>query len=296
MSDVSSLINLGDISKPATVLIEKISEAVGGLFKPHQIKRVTKAEAEAEIIRAQTRIEITELERRALTRFVAEEATKQKNMEDITEKAIPELNESSNPENVEDDWLTNFFDKCRIVSDDQMQSLWAKVLAGEANSPGTYSKRTVNFLGSLDKADAELFSSICGFGWLVSGIVPLIYDPQAEIYTERGVNFSALTHLDAIGLIKFQPVTNYTRLKIPRLFPVIYYGNLFMIEFANDENNVLNIGNVLLTRIGEQLAPICGSKEVDGFDDYVVSKWRNEGMVIYSPYPKVLISDRIDCR
>jgi hypothetical protein len=47
MSD-QSLINLSELSKPATVLIEKISDALGGVFKPFQIVRVAKAEAEAE--------------------------------------------------------------------------------------------------------------------------------------------------------------------------------------------------------------------------------------------------------
>lgn len=31
------LVKLGDLTKPATFLIEKISDAVGGIFKPHQI-------------------------------------------------------------------------------------------------------------------------------------------------------------------------------------------------------------------------------------------------------------------
>ena len=35
--------NLGDLTKPATVLVEKISDAVGGLFKPWQIVRVANA-------------------------------------------------------------------------------------------------------------------------------------------------------------------------------------------------------------------------------------------------------------
>jgi len=34
MPEGNSLINLGEISKPATVLVEKISDAVGRLFKP----------------------------------------------------------------------------------------------------------------------------------------------------------------------------------------------------------------------------------------------------------------------
>jgi hypothetical protein len=40
MSNGGSLINLGEISKPATVLIEKIADAIGGVFKPYQIRRV----------------------------------------------------------------------------------------------------------------------------------------------------------------------------------------------------------------------------------------------------------------
>jgi hypothetical protein len=39
VTTVNSLINLGDLSKPMTALIEKISEAMGGLFKPIQVVR-----------------------------------------------------------------------------------------------------------------------------------------------------------------------------------------------------------------------------------------------------------------
>lgn len=169
------MINLGDISKPATVLIEKISDAVGGYFKPYQIKRVAKAEAEVELIEAEAQIQVSDLQRRAVNRFIAEESKKQENIETIAGEAIPLLEDNSKPENMEEDWIANFFDKCRIVSDNEMQNLWSKVLAGEANSPGSFSKRTVNFLGSLDKSDAELFTSLCGFGWFVGDVVPLIY-------------------------------------------------------------------------------------------------------------------------
>ena len=83
MPEGKSIINLGDLSKPATVLIEKISDAIGGYFKPYQIKRVAKAEAEADIIRAQGQIEVSDIQRRALGRFLAEEAIKQENIESI---------------------------------------------------------------------------------------------------------------------------------------------------------------------------------------------------------------------
>jgi len=59
-------INLGDLTKPATVLIEKISDAIGGIFKPHQIRRIAEAKAEADKIRAISQMEILALGDRAV--------------------------------------------------------------------------------------------------------------------------------------------------------------------------------------------------------------------------------------
>lgn len=270
----NSLINLGDISKPADTLIKKVSKAVGGVFEPYQIKRVAKAKAEAAVIMAQTEIQITELHRRAMHRFIEEEAQKQKNIEDITSQAIPHLAERTDAEKMDDDWVTNFFDKSRIVSDNEMQGLWARVLAGEANIPGTYSKRTVNYLGDLDKADADLFSKLCGFGWAIGIVVPLIFDVKAEIYGKHGINFNTLIHLESIGLIQFDNLAGFTRLELPKKFPVFYYCQPLLLEMKNETNNELELGHVLLTKVGQELAPICGSKPVEGFMEYVKERWK----------------------
>ena len=157
MSEHTSLVNLGELSKPATVLVKKVSAAIGGVFQPYQIVRVAKAEAEAEVIRARAEIQVTDLHYRAFHRFLDEEAKRQANMEEVTQKALPQLDADAKPEAIEDDWLTHFFDRSRLVSDDEMQQMWSRVLAGEANRHGTFSKRTINFLSSLDKSDAEQF-------------------------------------------------------------------------------------------------------------------------------------------
>ena len=128
MAQGGGLINLGELSKPPTVLIEKISDAIGGIFRPYQIRRIAEAEAEAEQIRALSQIEITALQNRAVSRFVIEEAKKQYNIETITEKALPLLEEGASPQNIEDDWIAHFFDRCRLISDEEMQALWSKVL------------------------------------------------------------------------------------------------------------------------------------------------------------------------
>ena len=269
-----SLLNLGKLSKSANTLLKKISNAAGVLFEPYQIKRVAKAKAEAARIGAQSEIEITDLHRRAARRWIEEEAQRQKNIEDITAKALPQLDENARPDSIEDDWIVNFFDKSRIVSGSEMQNLWSRVLAGEANSPGTYSKRTVNFLSDLEKNEALLFTELCGFGWLIGNIVPLVFDVKAEIYNKSGINFNALSHLDSIGLVQFHSLTGFNRLKLPQEIVLHYYGRPLRLNLPKDVDNELEIGKVLLTRIGQELAPICGSKPVTGFWEYVKEKWK----------------------
>jgi len=273
--NTKSLISLGDLSKPADTLIKKVSKAVGIIFEPYQIKRVAKAEAEAAIIEAKTEIKITDLQRRAIYRFAEEEAKRQKNIEDITAKALPHLKDEADPSKVEDDWIINFFDKCRIVSDKDMQNLWSRVLAGESNYQGTYSKRTVNFLSDLDKRDAEMFKRLCGFGWIIGEVIPLIYDVNHAIYNDQGINFVSLSHLKSIGLIQFESIAGYRHTKLPKRFVVQYYNIPVPIEMTKDSDNEMKLGNVLLTKIGKELAPICGSKPVDGFLEYIIEKWKD---------------------
>lgn len=268
-----SLVNLGKLSKPADTLIKKVSSAVGGIFEPWQIKRVAKAEAEANLIKADSEIKITDLHRRAMHRFVEEEASRQENMETITEKAIPQLEGDSDPSKMEDDWVTNFFDKSRIVSDGEMQDLWASILAGESNSPGTYSKRTVNFLGDLDKKDADFFQALCRFGWGVGKFSPLIFDTNDKIYNDHGVNFETLSHLDSIGLIQFNGIGGFERTGLPKTFNVAYCGKPLSLTMEQDADNKLPLGKVILTKVGQELATICKVPGVEGFDEYVRGKW-----------------------
>ena len=275
-----SVADVAGISVPANTLIKKVSNAVGGIFEPYQITRIAKAEAKASLIRSKAEIEITELHRRAVHRLVEEEARRQKNIEDITEKALSQLDKNSDPDAMEDDWITNFFDKCRIVSDENMQDLWSRILAGEANVPGRYSKRTVNALSDLDKADAALFAKLCGFCWVIGEVIPLVLDTQESVYNRHGVNFGSLSHLESIGLIQYQELTGFRRVNLSKRTLTSYYGHRMFLEFSKDSKNELDIGSVCLTRVGKELAPICGSRPVDGFLNYVMEAWKEHNPTI----------------
>jgi len=280
MSEENPLIKMdfGDLSKPVTVLIEKISDAVGGWFRPAQIKRIAQAEVEAEKIRVVNGIEISEIQERALVRMLHREEKRQKNIERITTVAIEDLRADAKPENMENDWLSHFFDKCQLVSDAEMQSLWGRLLAGEANHPGTFSRRTVELVSTLDKTDAMLFTNLCKFAWSIGEQTPLIFDQTVAHYSSQGITFGALTHLDDIGLATFNNFTNFLVKDLPKYVLVNYYGRTVGIEFSQQAGNHLNVGKVLLTKVGKQLASICGSTPAaDDFFNYACETWKGFG-------------------
>ena len=83
-----------------------------------------------------------------------------------------------------------------------MQELWGRILAGEANTPNSFSRRTVNLVADLDKRDAELLTRLCAFGWMIGGLTPLVFDLQADIYNRNGIAFDTLGQLEALGLVR----------------------------------------------------------------------------------------------
>lgn len=160
-----------------------------------------------------------------------------------------------------------------------MQKLWSRVLAGEANTPGVFAKKTVNLLADLDKADAELFTKLCGFAWQIGGIVPFVFDVNNELYNRNGITFASLIHLESLGFIQFNNLTGFQALKLPKIRNILYYGRPIILTFPLEQDNTLQLGKVYLTRAGEQLAPVCGSTPVEEFFDYVYDRWAGESLV-----------------
>ena len=277
-------VNLGELSRPATLLVEKVSNAIGRHFDPKQAIRMAEAEAMANRIRAiaetETNIEVAELRRRAAERFIVEEMRMQSNMESIAAKAIPHLTDDAEPEKLDDDWIANFFDKSRITSDGQMQELWAKVLAGEGSKSGSFSRKTVNLLADLDKRDAEFFTSLCRVSWMISGtLVPLVYDEGSTVYHRLGIDFDSVSQLEALGLVRFQVVGNFSATNLPQNVPVSYGGRRVSLTFPKSDGNRLDLGKILLTKSGRELLRITGAEAAEGFFDYVYERWANESLV-----------------
>ena len=80
-----------------------------------------------------------------------------------------------------------------------MQEIWARILSGEINHPGSFSLRAIEILKNLGQKDAELFGKICSFAIRSS---EHIFVPFYESYLDMcGITYSEIMRLDELGLI-----------------------------------------------------------------------------------------------
>ncbi len=98
-------------------------------------------------------------------------------------------------------------------------------------------------------------------------------------YEHHGISFSALSHLESLGCIQFNSFVGFRRVGLPKKLTVAYYGTPVELTFSKDGDNDLDIGAVLLTRAGQELARVCSSRPVDGFFNFVYDRWAAESLV-----------------
>ena len=267
--------NLITSSKTRVALIEKCSEALGGAFKPWQIRREAQAKAEARIIDAKADQEIANLAQRAMDRQLGQAMREQQNIESIIIGALPNIDEDASPEKIEEDWLANFFDKNRLVSNEQMQHLWSQVLAGESNKQGSFSTRTVNLLSSLSADDALMFRKLCTFTLSINDIEPyIILDIGNLGKLPFNISYPEIVHLENIGFISLDNTNGYSI--TAKEIEIKYYGIMLLIKLPPNSKSSIYIGNVVLTTIGEEMSSIVTPEInydiLDYWENYYISK------------------------
>lgn len=60
-------------------------------------------------------------------------------------------------ENLDPDWATAFYDSAKGSSDEEIQVLWGKILAGEIAHHGKFYKRTLSILKNMESKEAKHF-------------------------------------------------------------------------------------------------------------------------------------------
>lgn len=198
---MESLINLDGFSNVANNLIDKLSTAVSWVVTNETPKKV----AIDTYIKDIQNSDYDPLTKAALISNAKKTIKEYSNQVQIVQKAISLLTENSDPKSLDDDWLNEFMDKARLVSDEEFQIIWARILAGEIERNNSFSIRTLDRIKSMSKKEAETFSKIATLAIGDSNRKYIIDNKQ--INEKHGIGLDDIITLEECGLMSAQALT-----------------------------------------------------------------------------------------
>ena len=234
--------------------ISVVSSVVGGLFTTIFLRRNTSVAEFEKIKNGQFKEVADSLLKAGKMTYV--EYYQASNFLEVAKKAdkyYSEIHHDNNNANYDFDWFVRFYEAVGNISDEVMQDLWAKLLAGEVAEPSSFSLKTIDVLRNLSKQDAELFSLICSHSVMTRGQNFL---PHYDTYLEKhNIYYTDIMKLNEQGLI-FNDGTIGFSMSIGQNPNVLFWNNdlVMTIESSDDKNIEIHIKTYPFTKAGQELA------------------------------------------
>ena len=282
-----------------------------------QIVAVAQTEARAKLISPeavmQGEVVIGEL---VTQRIQFQEEKRQANIASVVMQAADELENKEVQDNpVDHDWTARFFSVVQDVSSEEIQALWAKILAGEVERPGSTSIRTLSILKDLDRTIATLFRTLCsarmtfeigrmeGHPERVGNEIVLSLGEKAahNSLEQFGLSYNNLNVLNEYGLI-IPEYDSSIQHKIITVGPKSD-GSLQSVSFAfsfqghrwvlvpTDQQpgeQSIDLEGIILSRSGMELARVVALEAMPEYEQAVVDFFQQKGFRVVEVDPYTL--------
>jgi len=260
--------------KPIEKLLDVVSKGIGKIYLPRAKRKEADAKAyEIEVIeraKAKAYLNRQEIEQDLLDRIeeriLYRELKKQKNIDAVTMIAAEELYNENNISDipVDEDWTVRFFNVVEDVSDEMMQQLWGRILAGEVKSPNSFSIRTIECLKNITKQEAELFTKTANFVFIYNNEPFIFTGDNLEVIIKNDFSLEEALILMELGLL--QSETNLvldlkSETKDKEMLFVFGKDIIKVIKKANTEKQQIPI--LGLTRAGKELLKLLTITPID---------------------------------
>lgn len=204
------------------------------------------------------------------------------------------------PSEPDHDWTARFFSEVQDVSSDEMQSLWARVLAGEVERKGSTSIRTLQVLKNLDQATARLFKILCSncvyfpvrHSLTIDARVPSLGGNAATNALQKyGLDFGQLNRLNEHDLIisDYNSWQDYTTSKESSrtTVPFQFQDASWVLTRSDDHTTDWNgkLSGVALSLSGKELAPVIDLEPAEEFGRALRAFFRQCGLVMTATRP-----------
>lgn len=194
------------------------------------------------------------------------------------------------------DWLMRFFDAVGNISNEELQSLWGRILANEISRPKSCSLRTLDMIRNMAPEEARTFSDLCRYV-MQSGAT--YYIDSAGFFCEEDGHQECRDYIQRQGL-------SYEKHIIPLIEAgafstdhdlAIYISKDLNLEFHNDKlfGVVMNYDDTpalfqretyFLTTSGKELFRVIHeSNGYEADEEYALlclreMKWQNPGFYV----------------
>ena len=196
------------------------------------------------------------------------------------------------------DWVARFFNHIQDVSSEDTQLLWARVLAGEVERPGTTSLRTLDILRNLDRQTAQSFRRLCSMsvfcgsrdgGVTDSRVITFGVHAANNSLNEYDLPFLVLNILNEHGLViaAYNSLFTYKRSVVVirsgvRVVdvPLTYQGTQWALQPTDENRTVgaLECGGVAMTSAGKELMRVIEIEPVPAYDEALNRYFESRGV------------------
>ncbi len=113
----------------------------------------------------------------------------------LTEEELLKSQQEPPEKEIDSDWLYRWRDNAKNITNDELRQFWARALAGEVKSPGSYSLRTLEFIKNLSQEEAQSIAKLGSFATLSNAIFKM------PVLEKEGINFAFLLQMEELGIL-----------------------------------------------------------------------------------------------
>ncbi len=177
---------------------------------------------------------------------------------------------------IDNDFFWNTIEHAKTVSNEEMQDLIAKIIAGEYNNPTTYSMSTLYVLKSVDSQTLKNFVNILSISLTGIGIFKDLF-LSLEDMNKFGVSYSSFLDLQDVGLIS----SNESLISKEGEIIDLYIDKKIHFKPKNEADKKITIPTFyLLTKAGREIRQHLQIKENPNFIDWLKKKYENKNFSI----------------
>ena len=254
---------MGALIEVNTDGLGKLTETIGGWFgwNARAEKKMADAKAYAQIKQAETEtvVMLTKLqgEEQLANYIYTRESRKMNNVQQIVEKTktLFDNDEKVSEEPVNQDWLNRFMSTAEDISDNEMQYLWAKILAGEIKRPKSFSLKTLDVLRNITKEEAEHIAKMAKF------TIDNMYISSEDF----AMQLQEQILMDELGIICGEELVRTYEVS-PTIACSILIGHQAIINLYSTEKKKVKLKLYKLTKVGKEILTLV---TVENNDDFI---------------------------